>query len=124
MFDFHGIGVALFSLASVLSLFSVMAKPLGKEFEAVVLVWIRAFKHIREEWHHKDLTIKQTSDRPQSLNQTNSTREIMTSHTSATALEETLHETETTRADGNASKLHRSHSTCECGQTLRFHTLR
>ena len=75
MFEFHGIGVALFSLASVLSLFFVIAKPLGKEFEAVVLVWIRAFRHIREEWH-KELSIEQKPERPQSLNQTNSTREL------------------------------------------------
>jgi len=75
MFDFHGIGVALFSLASVLSLFFVIAKPLGKEFEAVVLVWIRAFRRIREEWY-KAVPIEQASDQPQSLDQTDSTREL------------------------------------------------
>lgn len=46
----HQLGVAVFSLASVLSLVFVIAKPLGKEFEAVMLVWIRAFKRIRSEW--------------------------------------------------------------------------
>jgi hypothetical protein len=48
--DIHHIGVLLFSLASVLSLLFVIAKPLGKEFEAVGLVWIRALKRLTAEW--------------------------------------------------------------------------
>jgi hypothetical protein len=70
----HEIGVALFSLASVVSLLFVIAKPLGREFEAVMLVWIRAFKRIRTEWH---LPIKNEipSQPPQLLDRTYSRRE-------------------------------------------------
>ena len=45
----HEVGLDLFFAVSVLSLFFVIAKPLGKEFEAVALTWVRAFKRIRAE---------------------------------------------------------------------------
>ena len=51
LLDLHQIGVGLFTLASVLSLILIVAKPLGKEFEATALVWIRAFRRIKAEWH-------------------------------------------------------------------------
>jgi hypothetical protein len=50
LLDLHQIGVTLFSVASVLSLLFVIAKPLGKEFEAVALQWIRAFRRVQAEW--------------------------------------------------------------------------
>lgn len=55
--DFHKVGLDLFILASILSLLFVIAKALGKEFEAAVLVWIRAFKRIQAEWK-QPLTIE------------------------------------------------------------------
>lgn len=44
------VGIYFVGVASVLSLIFVIAKPLGREFEAVALVWIRAFKRIHAEW--------------------------------------------------------------------------
>jgi hypothetical protein len=73
--DFHQLGVILFTLASVLSLLFVVAKPLGKEFEATALVWIRAFRRIQAEWR-KPLTIEQPSEQSQSLNQSGSRHEL------------------------------------------------
>ena len=74
MFDLNQAGVVLFALASVLSLFLVVAKPLGKEFESTALVWIRAFKQIRAEWH-KPPTIEEPSQPPQLSEKTDSKHE-------------------------------------------------
>jgi hypothetical protein len=65
----HEIGLTLFSIASALSLLFVVAKPLGKEFEKGVLVWIRAFKRIKAEWK-APLTIEPTPQPPQLVDRT------------------------------------------------------
>jgi hypothetical protein len=72
--DIHQLGVNIFYAASVLSLLFVIAKPLGREFEKVVLVWIRAFKRIRAEWR-LPLKSELTSQPPQLLDHIGSKRE-------------------------------------------------
>jgi len=64
--DFHKVGLDLFVFASVVSLLFIIAKVLAKEFEAAVLVWIRALKRIREEWR-KPLTLKRPSQQSEAL---------------------------------------------------------
>lgn len=75
MFDFHQVGVVLFTLVSVLSLLFIIAKPLGKEFEATALVWIRALKRIQAEWH-RPLTTEQSAEQAEPLDQKRSRREL------------------------------------------------
>lgn len=74
LLDLHQIGVALFNVASVLSLLFVIAKPLGKEFEAVALVWIRAFRRVQAEWR-KPLS-GELSLPPQIVERTRSKRDL------------------------------------------------
>jgi hypothetical protein len=72
--DLHEIGVSLFIFFSVLSLVLVISKPVAKEFETTASTWIRAFKHIQEEW--RTLTIKPTSEPPPPVSQTGSKHEL------------------------------------------------
>ena len=74
MSDLHEVGVGLFAVASVLSLVLVVAKPLGREFETVALVWIRALRRIQTEWQ-KPLDRQLPSKPPRLLNQIHSKRE-------------------------------------------------
>lgn len=66
-FDLHQIGLSLFVLASIVSLVLVVAKPLGKEFEATALVWIRAWKRIQAE-RRKPFIDQVSSEPPRLLN--------------------------------------------------------
>ena len=72
--DFHKVGLDLFVIASVLSLLFIIAKVLAKEFEAAVLVWIRALKRIREEWR-KPLAMERPSEHSEASDHIHSKRE-------------------------------------------------
>ena len=50
MLDIHQVGLSLLFFVSVLSLTLVVSKPLAREFEAIAIQWICAFKRIRAEW--------------------------------------------------------------------------
>ena len=49
--DLHEVALSVILVASVLTLFLVVAKALAKEFEDTAVVWIRVFKRIRAELH-------------------------------------------------------------------------
>ena len=72
----HELGLIVFSIASALSLLLVVAKPLGEEFEATALVWIRTFKRIQEEWRKPVNVEEESFQPPQPLDQTDSKREL------------------------------------------------
>ena len=49
----HEVRLGLLIAASILSLLLLVIKTLGKEFEESAVVWIHAFKRIRDEWKAK-----------------------------------------------------------------------
>ena len=53
--DLNHLAVALVAIASVISLFLLLLKTLGKEFESVALLWIRVVRRIQMEKNKRGL---------------------------------------------------------------------
>lgn len=73
-FDLHHVCLGLLITASTLSILIIVARALGKEFEALALEWIRIFKNIRAEWQ-KPLSEAHVQ-RPQLVDHTSANQQV------------------------------------------------
>ena len=75
LLDLHNVGVGVFTLATVMSLLCMVAKPLGKEVKTAALVWIDVVRSIQLEWR-KSAIVELPCQKSQPLDQTRSKREL------------------------------------------------